>query len=384
MTDYFPGADADELLPPNLDFFGFGTVGLPVDVNEDGEYTKGEDKPRHPEDIFGDDCTVPGVTPPGGVCCDLETGWNLISLPVDPDNPDPTVVFLDDPLYLCTYNTATSNFEWVDKPPSATAGTAGALTTVSALGGYWLASEVGGQFCVTGTALTGDQVVDLATLGWYMIGVPYDVAWGTATGASIKFTRAGVDKWLPDAVAAGWLYGTIIGWDATADEFIRTTVETGTTLVPCLGYWIRTRVNGLTMTFTDAPWDPGNPPAFGAQSLKSEDPGNPPMPVHVTPLTFDPSKLEFGNYPNPITDVHTTTFAVKGIMATFVDAIKVQIFDLSGQKVYEEEMAGTSIDWHTDNDYGEYLANGVYLYKMYAKVQGQWVVSEVKKLAILR
>jgi flagellar hook assembly protein FlgD len=71
-------------------------------------------------------------------------------------------------------------------------------------------------------------------------------------------------------------------------------------------------------------------------------------------------------------------------MAAFVDAIKVQIFDLSGQKVYEEEMAGTSIDWHTDNDYGEYLANGVYLYKMYAKVEGQWIVSVVKKLAILR
>jgi len=343
-------------------------------------FTLPDEKPRTCADVFGG-------TPqpqPGEECCDLEAGWNFISLPVDPDNPDPTVVFLDDPLYLCTYNTAAGDFEWVDKPASATAGTAGALTTVSALGGYWLASQTGGQFCVTGTALTGNQVVDLATLGWHMIGVPYDTAWGNATGAAVKFTRNGVDKWLTDAVAANWIYGTVIGWDTTADEFIRTTVETGTTLVPCDGYWIRTRVSGLTMTFTDAPWDPGNPPTFGTQSLKSEDPGNPPMPVHVTPLTFDPSKLEFGNYPNPITDVHTTTFAVKGVMATFVDAIKVQIFDLSGQKVYEEEMAGTSIDWHTANDYGEYLANGVYLYKMYAKVQGQWVVSEVKKLAILR
>jgi len=354
-------------LPPNMGFIYSG-VTLP------------EDKPRTCDDIFGEG---PGPQP-GSSCCDLEAGWNFISLPVDPDNADPTVVFLDDPLYLCTYNTATSNFEWVDKPASATAGTAGLLTTVSALGGYWLASQTGGQFCVTGTALTGNQVVDLATLGWHMIGVPYDTAWGNATGAAVKFTRNGVDKWLTDAVAANWIYGTVIGWDTTADEFIRTTVETGTTLVPCDGYWIRTRVSGLTMTFTDAPWDPGNPPTFGTQSLKSEDPGNPPMPVHVTPLTFDPSKLEFGNYPNPVTDVHTTRFAVMGAMAAFVDAIKVQIFDLSGQKVYEEEMTGTSIDWHTDNDYGEYLANGVYLYKMYAKVQGQWVVSEVKKLAILR
>jgi len=219
-----------------------------------------------------------------------------------------------------------------------------------------------------------------------MIGVPYDTAWGDATGAAVKFTCNGVDKWLPDAVAAGWLYGMILSWDVTASDWDRTTVEEGTTLVPCLGYWMRTRVSGLTMIFTTTAWDPGNPPAppAAAQSLKSEDPGNPPMPIHVTPLTFDPSELEFGNYPNPVTDVHTTHFAVMGAMAAFVDAIKVQIFDLSGRKVYEEEMAGTSIDWHTDNDYGEYLANGVYLYKMYAQVDGHWVVSEVKKLAILR
>jgi parallel beta-helix repeat protein len=220
IGEYF--GTTDEPLPPNLALLGMSITLPPYDP--DNPYSGWE--PRHPDHIFLQTHPTPG----GATCCDLETGWNLISLPVDPDNPDPTVVFLDDPLYLCTYNTAIGDFEWVDKPPSATAGTAGALTTVSALGGYWLASETGGQFCVTGTALTGDQVVALATLGWYMIGVPYDTAWGDAPGAAVKFTRDGVDKWLTDAVAAGWLYGTILSWDATADEFIRTTVETGTRL----------------------------------------------------------------------------------------------------------------------------------------------------------
>ena len=94
--------------------------------------------------------------------------------------------------------------------------------------------------------------------------------------------------------------------------------------------------------------------------------------------------LEFSNYPNPITDVHTTTFAVKGAGAASVEALKVQIFDLSGRLVYEQEEEGTSLDWHTENDYGEVLANGVYLYKLYARINGEWVASEVKKLAILR
>jgi len=329
--------------------------------------------------------TVPVTVGGTSVCCTLVAGYNLISLPVQPTNNAPKTVFTDDPLYLCTYNTATGEFEWVDKPASATSGTVGALTSVSALGGYWLAVQQAGQFCVTGTALTGDQVVDLATLGWHMIGVPYDTAWGNATGAAVKFTRNGVDKWLTDAVAAGWVYGTVFSWNPTISKWDKITVAQGTTLVPCLGYWIKTRVSGLTMTFTETAWDPGNPPSFSAMSLKSEDPGNPPMPVHVTPLTFDSSKLAFGNYPNPVTDVHTTHFTVMGAMAAFVDAIKVDIYDLSGKKVYSSgEIVGTSVDWHTDNDYGEYLANGVYLYKMYAQVEGQWAVSKVKTIAILR
>jgi len=52
--------------------------------------------------------------------------------------------------------------------------------------------------------------------------------------------------------------------------------------------------------------------------------------------------------------------------------------------VYEEEEAGTSMEWHTENDYGEILANGVYLWKMYALINGKWFESEVKKLVILR
>ncbi len=97
------------------------------------------------------------------------------------------------------------------------------------------------------------------------------------------------------------------------------------------------------------------------------------------------SNLEFGHSPNPVTDVHTATFEVTGPMATLVEAIKVQIFDLSGRLVYESvEVYGTSLDWHTDNNYGEYLANGAYLYKLYALLNDQWAISKTKMLVILR
>ena len=80
----------------------------------------------------------------------------------------------------------------------------------------------------------------------------------------------------------------------------------------------------------------------------------------------------------------TTTFAVTGSTAAFVEMIKVQIFDLSGRLVYENEEASTSMDWHTENQIGETLANGVYLYKMHAKIGGEWIESKTKKLVILR
>ena len=107
----------------------------------------------------------------------------------------------------------------------------------------------------------------------------------------------------------------------------------------------------------------------------------PPMPP--TPVV-DVTDLEFMNYPNPVTDVNTTTFAVKGAAAAIVKAIKVQIFDQSGRLIYEDEQIGTRLDWNTTNTTGDYLANGTYLYRMYALIDGKWVESTVEKLTILR
>jgi len=95
-------------------------------------------------------------------------------------------------------------------------------------------------------------------------------------------------------------------------------------------------------------------------------------------------ELQVVAVPNPVRDVHTMTFQVRGALVPLVESIKVEIFDTAGRLVYEKQEAGASLDWHTDDSYGEYLANGVYLYKLYALVEGKWVVSEVKKLAILR
>jgi len=90
------------------------------------------------------------------------------------------------------------------------------------------------------------------------------------------------------------------------------------------------------------------------------------------------------NYPNPITDVHTTTFRVLGPMAGLVEEIQVRIFDLSGRLVWQGSAAGAELEWHTDDLAGQYLANGVYLYQVQVKVAGEWITTGLRKLAIYR
>jgi hypothetical protein len=94
-----------------------------------------------------------------------------------------------------------------------------------------------------------------------------------------------------------------------------------------------------------------------------------------------PAELQVINVPNPITDVHTTTFMVR---SPDVEAMRIQIFDLAGSLVYEEEVSSNELVWHTDNDYGEYLANGIYLYRASVLINGEWVETTVQKLVILR
>jgi hypothetical protein len=87
------------------------------------------------------------------------------------------------------------------------------------------------------------------------------------------------------------------------------------------------------------------------------------------------------NMPNPVRDFHTTTFMVRSLD---VEAIRVRIYDLAGILVYEGEISGSEITWHTENLYGEYLANGVYLYRASVLLDGTWIETTVQKLVILR
>jgi len=318
------------------------------------------------------------------LCTSLHPDWNLISLPLDPEDRAPQAVFdeIIGALYLCTYDPMLESFDWVDKPPSATVGTPDSLAEVGPLVGYWVAVQEITNICIEGTVLTGDQTIELETAGWQMIGVPYEVAWGNVTnGGSISITRGPETKSLAQAVAAGWIYNTIWDWDSASAAWIKPTVLTGATLDPWTGYWIYTYVDGLTLGFSETAGPVGGSPLPAAMAMETVLLGNPPMPQRPS---LELAAVRVVNEPNPVTDGHATTFRVLGICPCSVRGLWIEVYDLAGRLVWQGESEVAVLTWHAQDALGQSLANGVYLYRVQVKIGGEWVAMPLQKLAILQ
>ena len=94
--------------------------------------------------------------------------------------------------------------------------------------------------------------------------------------------------------------------------------------------------------------------------------------------------LKVYNIPNPIRSEHTTTFKVEGKGTDLVQAIRVEIYNQAGQRVFTQNINAKELEWHTVNDAGELLANGVYLYQVWVEIGGEWYPTGVHKLAVVR
>ena len=241
--------------------------------------------------------------------------------------------------------------------------------------GYWLwVPPEGATVDVLGYELTEDVTVPLDCAGWHMISAPWPYA-----REDLLFTDGVETKSWVEAVAAGWIADVLWGYDPTVPAY-----ELIDILDPWHGYWILTYVDGLTLVLRYE-----NALVMGPLAGSALDTGltlasnelPPPPPPAPTP---DLSAIDVVNEPNPVRDVNTTVFKVVGPAAAFVEAMRVRIFDASGRLVYEAEVEGPELVWHTQDLTGAYLANGVYLYRVEVKVAGQWITTEVKKLAIYR
>jgi len=72
------------------------------------------------------------------------------------------------------------------------------------------------------------------------------------------------------------------------------------------------------------------------------------------------------------------------VLGVEAEAVRVEVYDLTGRLVWKAEALGNELVWHTEDLTGLSLANGVYLYIAYVKVDGEWIRLEPQKLVILR
>jgi len=344
IENYYPGDGAVDTMPPNLTHFYAGVV-LPLE------------KARNPGTIFN-------APQPSCMSELFPAGWNLVSVPVVPVDPTPAAVFGDDVPFLYMW-------EWN--------GTGYVIPTQILPGNaYWIYLLDATTLDACGTVLTEDYEVNLATTGWHMVSTPtICVYWHY-----VHFKLGAETKSLAEAVAASWVRPFFYPYDTVGATYETLGASSSDLVCAWPGYWVKTLVDGLTMVLP-IEYSLNNPPVppmslrpMGVGATGDQPPAPPALPG---PTSVD--KLQIVNAPNPIRDVHTTTFKVMG---GFVEAIRVQIYDLSGQLVFEDENPGNELNWHTENLDGENLANGVYLYQVSVKIAGQWNVTKVQKLAIYR
>lgn len=160
----------------------------------------------------------------------LASGWNMVSVPLEAPDADAAAVFdeVGVPSTAMLYGFFGTGYELYP----------GGFTLVEAGRGYWLRLYAPG-----GEEMAGRRTLEPVALlpGWNMIGPasPEPVAVADCLvhgpGGALPFA---------EAVAAGWLSGTLYRYDPGSGY---ATLGVDGTLEPWRGYWLKTFVEGLSL-----------------------------------------------------------------------------------------------------------------------------------------
>jgi len=251
-------------------------------------------------------------------------------------------------------------------------------TVIEPAKGYWVNLAADKVVTDSGDQVTTDVTIDISCEGWHQISAPWSYP-----KSAIKVIRSSgccgtqTKSWV-DAAAAGWIRNDIYGYKATDGAY-----TTPTTMNPWYGYWVRAEVSGLSLKLNYASGTPVSAAAYAPMAASlAIAPADLPLVPKASSLEF--SALRVVNIPNPLTSELATTFWVQGVCHCNVQGLRVEIYDLAGQLVWQGETDMPVLPWFTHDTLGEYLSNGVYLYRTKVKISGEWVTTPQGKLVILR
>jgi hypothetical protein len=248
--------------------------------------------------------------------------------------------------------------------------------------GLWVHVSEATTLCAPVTAPTETVCIPMQA-GWNQVGNPFDFE---VLLSNTRIRYQGVEVTLEQAQGNGWISMYLFGYDAGSSGYVMVMPPNGM-LEPMTGYWLRAYVECELCV------DPIPAPPFPPSRVERADltamsaAGTPTPPAPPMMRAMDVSVLDglvVGNEPNPIRSEHTTTFKVTGPKSDLVGAIRVEIYDLSGQLVWREEVQGRETQWHTNDLRGDLLANGAYLYQIWVQVGGTWLPTGIRKLAVVR
>ncbi len=184
------------------------------------------------------------TSPPGMVTA----GWNLLSLPAQPADPNPLVVFqgidIDGTLYR--RDGATQNLIIYSQYSPSDFG------DVSIDDGYWLWTPVPSTISYepADVAPQTERTIALPRAGWYIIGCPFmgPKDWNMVTVSQGLYTRP-----ISTARNLGWLNTICYWWDNNGSNIMTLGLDDDyadtTLLQPWKGYWLHTGIDNLSITF---------------------------------------------------------------------------------------------------------------------------------------
>jgi hypothetical protein len=155
----------------------------------------------------------------------VNAGWNLISVPVQPENNLTSAVFGDDLEFYFLYNYSNSTGYQTS-------------TTIDAGKGYWLGIESLDTIDVTGSAITSNQTKSLNP-GWDLVASPFVRSYLTS---QVYFTDGTATINALSAVDSGWIQNNYYGYNGNSY-----TIKD--TLSQWSGYWLLTLETGISAVF---------------------------------------------------------------------------------------------------------------------------------------
>ena len=303
-----------------------------------------------------------------------KSGYWMISLPFTPDPTDP--VQLKDDLQgaeIYTYDPAVGDY---------------VIPTELRMGqAYWAWFNGTTDIDATGHKFSGSpQRINCAIAGWHMIGPAYlrhsseTTCWGEVwvehDGETVSSVHAAAER--------GWLKPFVIRYDPDiSPDYCYWCGYEEAILVPWKGYWVMTLLPNVTLQFHFIPAPPlsalalDDPQAMGFQPAEADTP-LPPAPPTWTSEAGGQWRLDVA------IGADAAQFQVVGPLASHVDALRLEVFDLSGTRIYEEEVSGRELTWPYTTSSGERLSNGIVLMHLSGRIDGVWEAGELMKILILR